>query len=441
MINLVLFFSYTMAAVATGLLVRWGSDIHANWLLAALVFLIGAFAHEVYNRKAEERRMMKRVLILKKAYDVSKQQVVETDEKIAQLEAHFTERLEETIHAQAEAMERAAQQAGARPTPVTRVSDGDTPIAEDIADVEAEVRVLHSLLEKLYSDGADSLSRVVQGVPETKAESGAPRRDAGPGLELVPETGSARILDIVRDGLRQDRVDLYVQPVVSLPQRKRRFYECYSRIRDAEGAVLTPDEYLPVAKEAGLVSAIDNMLLFRCLQLLRQLQRQENTAIFFCNISPNTLADRDFLHDFVSYMASHAELAPNLILEMDQSDIEENLSVIEPALKELGGMGYRFSMDGVTELTLDTDLLQSRFIHYVKVDAALVLDEQDPSGGANLRLLKQQLDQAGIDLIVEGIESERMLVELLDFNIDYGQGFLFGEPRISKDPTAQKPVS
>jgi cyclic-di-GMP phosphodiesterase TipF (flagellum assembly factor) len=44
------------------------------------------------------------------------------------------------------------------------------------------------------------------------------------------------------------------------------------------------------------------------------------------------------------------------------------------------------------------------------------------------------MDSAGIDLIVEKIETEQMLVELLEYSIDFGQGYLFGEPRLSKEP-------
>ena len=49
-------------------------------------------------------------------------------------------------------------------------------------------------------------------------------------------------------------------------------------------------------------------------------------------------------------------------------------------------------------------------------------------------MLRTDLDRVGVDLIVEKIESEQTLLKLLDHNIDFGQGYLFGEPRISKDP-------
>ena len=50
-----------------------------------------------------------------------------------------------------------------------------------------------------------------------------------------------------------------------------------------------------------------------------------------------------------------------------------------------------------------------------------------------MRALKRDLDRNGIDMIVSKIEKDGELIELLDHNIDFGQGYLFGEPRLSKD--------
>ncbi len=52
--------------------------------------------------------------------------------------------------------------------------------------------------------------------------------------------------------------------------------------------------------------------------------------------------------------------------------------------------------------------------------------------GNDPKLLKRTLDSYAIDLIVERIETEAMLLEVLDLHVDFGQGFLFGEPRIAK---------
>lgn len=69
----------------------------------------------------------------------------------------------------------------------------------------------------------------------------------------------------------------------------------------------------------------------------------------------------------------------------------------------------------------------------MKVDAHFFLADPDNMGieiaGADI---KKWLDRDGLDLIVEKIKNEKQLVELLDFGIDYGQGYLFGEPRLSR---------
>lgn len=424
---------YTLAAVGAGSALaqlRPEAGPELPLLAGAIVFLVGAVLHGLVARRRSDARTLRRLLALKKAHDALRAELAAAQEDIARLH---------------DAVERAAEAA----QPVTETlypasmyvppMEGDSPEAAEMQGVAAEVRVLHSLLEKLYSDAAPAASRAREGRPDDERHepSLTARGGARGGLHVVGDAeGASRILDIVRDGLRQDRVDLYLQPIVSLPQRKRRFFECFSRIRAEDGGVIAPDQYIEVAREAGLLPAVDNMLLFRCIQLLRKLQQRDYAAEFFCNVSANTLADREFLRDFIDYMESHVELAGSLVLEITQRDFEEHLPAIEADLVKLGGLGYRFSLDGVRHFGLDVPALAERHFHFVKIDAAMLLERVQAGGAADVRALKQQLDEHGVDLVIERIESEQMLVELLDFNIDYGQGYLFGEPRISKDPTA-----
>jgi cyclic-di-GMP phosphodiesterase TipF (flagellum assembly factor) len=237
----------------------------------------------------------------------------------------------------------------------------------------------------------------------------------------------------VREGLEGNRVDLVLQPVVSLPQRKLKFYEGFTRIRDADDAVLMPHQYIAIAEREGLISAIDNMLLFRCVQLVRRSQQRNHNIGFFCNISAHSLTDRHFFRNFVEFMADNVALAPNLIFEFAQSTIINRDSEMESHLRHLAAMGFRFSMDQVTGLHLDYGELMRNHFKFVKIDAAVLLSElHNPTSSIAVEDIKRIVDRHGIDLIVEKIESEPMLLELLDFRIDYGQGYLFGEPRLSR---------
>ena len=450
---------YALAAIAAGWALRAADLTGLGQAVVAglLIFLTLLVGHEVIRARRAERRTLHRILLLKRAHDRLRQELMTSRDETRRLFELIEDRggeevldaLEEAARRQSEARDRAGEAARA----------AQSPGASE--DVEAEVRVLHQLVEQLYSDDVPPVLRSRETPPppplpgaerdDARKEPNLGRTDRGSGppggrertrppLRVVADEGpnalsEERVLEIVRDGLRTDRVDLYLQPIVSLPQRKRRFFECFSRIRAEDGTVVTPAQYLDPARRAGLSTAVDNMLLFRCVQLLRRVRRRDATTAFFCNVSPHTLADREFFRDFISYMENHRELASSLVLEMAQSDFDAQRQRLGPDLKRIAGMGYRFSLDAVDRLDLDLGELEALNIHFLKIDAALILDTLEAGGEAasQLRMLKQQLDAHDIDLIVERIETERMLIELLEFNIDFGQGYLFGEPKLSPD--------
>ncbi len=308
------------------------------------------------------------------------------------------------------------------------------PDAPKLDEVVSVVRVLQTLVAELSRRPAGAPVPVSVAAPAAAAATSAPPLTA-PGASPRVITGLAEpaVLDIVRDGLRNNRVDLFVQPIVSLPQRKHRHYECFSRIRDGDGGMVGPDQYLAGAEREGLIGAIDNMLLFRCVQLVRRVQKQKRDTGIFVNISEHSLADTRFFREFVAFVADNRELAPQLIFEFAQGHVARHGAAVMLELERLARLGFRFSMDQVTDLDLDVDGLGARHFRFLKIDAQKLL-ESARGGGRRLemRAFKQALDRNAIDLIVEKIETEPQLLELLDYPIDYGQGFLFGEPRLAR---------
>ncbi len=126
----------------------------------------------------------------------------------------------------------------------TQFSEEENAELKRVSRVVAEVKVLQSLVERLtVLPPASSLSGAVTAAP-------AP---------LAGELNKEQILEVLREALRLDRIDVYVQPVVRLPQRKVCFYECFSRIRDASGAVILPEQFIAIAEQERLVSTVDNI--------------------------------------------------------------------------------------------------------------------------------------------------------------------------------------
>ena len=285
-------------------------------------------------------------------------------------------------------------------------------------DVVGEMRVIRGLLKKLTD-------KRTPGAADAMTEGFAPQIMSE---NLSPE----EILDTIRVGLEQNRVDLYLQPVVSLPQRKIRFYEVFSRIRRDDGTVMLPQQYLEVAAQAGLIATIDNFLLFRCIQLVRRVRRDKLEVGFFCNISRHALADQEFFPQLTEFLERNSDLAEALVFELSQSDAED--PVIAPRLAELRALGFSFSMDNVRALDLNFDSLAERQFRFVKLEAEKLLSGRSQAKMAiHISDLKEAMKRAGIDLIAEKVEHEPEVVGLLEFNVDLGQGYLFGEPMPARD--------
>jgi cyclic-di-GMP phosphodiesterase TipF (flagellum assembly factor) len=253
---------------------------------------------------------------------------------------------------------------------------------------------------------------------------------------------SAALLDTVREALAEGRVDLYLQPVVSLPQRRTVFYESFSRLRDDTGRVMMPAEYLAVAEPEGLVAAIDNLLLFRCVQIVRRLARQDRKVGIFCNISLASLADESFFPQFLEFLSGNKDLAGALIFELGQAAFESRGAVEARHMARLADLGFRFSLDKVIDLDLDFQDLARADVKFVKVGAQMMLDQLEETEGRLVLRSLPDLHAAdfarltrryGVEVIAEKVESERQIVDILELDIAFGQGHLFGEPRAIRD--------
>jgi cyclic-di-GMP phosphodiesterase TipF (flagellum assembly factor) len=100
------------------------------------------------------------------------------------------------------------------------------------------------------------------------------------------------------------------------------------------------------------------------------------------------------------------------------------------SLAALAERGFRFSMDNLTDLRVEPRELNERGFRFIKASAALLLNR---IGAASTDIhpadLSDLLGRFGIDLIAERIEVEGAVVDLLDYDVRFGQGFLFSPPR------------
>jgi cyclic-di-GMP phosphodiesterase TipF (flagellum assembly factor) len=253
---------------------------------------------------------------------------------------------------------------------------------------------------------------------------------AGVASESAPSRSQSQILTAVRAAVEENRIDIYLQPMVTLPQRKVRFYEAVTRLRDDKDQVLAADDFIAIAEAAGLIGRIDHMVMLRCVQVLRRLMVRNKDVGVFCNVAAATLGSPTTFTQCLDFLEANRALAPSFVLEFKQATFR-NLGPTESEhLAALAQRGYRFSIDHVTDLRIEPRELADRGVRFIKVPAALLLDQrQSSTSDIHPSDLSDLLGRFGIDLIAERIEGERAVVDLLDYDVRFGQGFLFAPPR------------
>jgi cyclic-di-GMP phosphodiesterase TipF (flagellum assembly factor) len=311
----------------------------------------------------------------------------------------------------------------------------DARLGEVADSVAADLHRNEELIDEVHM-----LERLVARMEHRLDEQGdAPAFPARLGGDAKQAPG---LLDTVREALTENRVDLYLQPIVSLPQRRTQYYESFSRLRDETGRVMMPAEYLAVAEPGGLVTAIDNLLLFRCVQIVRRLAKQDRKIGIFCNVALTSLADESFFPQFLDLLTANRDLAGALIFEIGQQAFDARGSVEARSMGKLADLGFRFSLDKVANLDLDLQDLSRSDVKFLKIGAAFLLEElTEVDGRPVLRSLPdlaaedftQLARRYGVEVVAEKVEAERQVVDILDLNIHFGQGHLFGEPRAIKE--------
>ncbi|MHB0771558.1 EAL domain-containing protein [Bradyrhizobium sp. 1.29L] len=252
---------------------------------------------------------------------------------------------------------------------------------------------------------------------------------AGP-VQTANGRNQTQLLATLRNAIDENRIDIFLQPMVTLPQRKVRFYEAVTRLRDERDQLIAAEEFISIAEASGLIGRIDNMVMLRCVQVLRRLMVRNKDVGVFCNVAASTLGNSTTFAQCLDFLEANRALAPSLVLEFKQSTFR-NLGPAETEnLAALAQRGFRFSIDHVTDLRIEPRELADHGVRFIKVPASLLLDPRRAStSDIHPSDLSDLLGRFGIDLIAERIEGERAVVDLLDYDVRFGQGFLFAPPR------------
>ena len=238
------------------------------------------------------------------------------------------------------------------------------------------------------------------------------------------------MLQDLREAIEANRIDLYLQPIVTLPDRKLRYYDASTRIRSGADAFMAASDYLPLAEREHLMPRIDNVMLVKCVQLLRRVGADSRLKGVFCNLSAQSLRDRDFFPELVEFMEENSALADSLTFQVSQRAVLDLDADELAGLKSLGKLGFVFSLDRVADLDVDFAALRDHFFRYIKIEAKTLLHDLESAGASVAAAdMTRFLDRFDLKLIAERVEDEASLTRLVEYGVDLAQGDLFAKPR------------
>ncbi len=378
----------------------------AGWLgFGALLLMVLA---EFFSARARERSAVEAELQEMARLALSlEREVVRLRERVGAFEADMQQRVEQAVD---------DQMAG---------------VSADVGVLETLVRDLGETVAALERPAPAARLPVHEPTPRYEAAAGP-----APQPSLVAPDGpfagmsEAEAMALVRKAVDQDGVEVFLQPVVTLPQRRVAFYEALGRLRLDTGEMVDAADFVPLAREAGVMPVVDNIMLFRCVRIVRRMSLKSKDVGIFCNISARTLADAEFFQQFVDFIGDNRGLAESVIFELSQAEFEALGPIEQANLEALVELGFRLSVDNVRRLDFDCARLADRRVRFVKVDGDLLISPPE-AAGANIHAadLGRLLQRYGVQLVATRIESETQVVDLLDHEAAFGQGRLFSPPR------------
>ncbi len=233
----------------------------------------------------------------------------------------------------------------------------------------------------------------------------------------------------LEQGLRHDRLLLHYQPIVNLEDGAILGAEALVRLQGADGALIPPDRFIPMAERTGLIVPMERWVLACAIDTLREWQRQGRPWQLSINVSPHHLEKGTLVQELLEQRQRTGVDLAGLRIEVTETVLlREHAQAFHDlsALKQAGvcialddfGTGYS-SLSWLSQLPVDIVKLDQSYIRQIGNDARCA---------TLIRGFVRVFKELGLVVVAEGIETEQQRQMLLAMGCQVGQGYLFGRP-------------
>jgi diguanylate cyclase (GGDEF)-like protein/PAS domain S-box-containing protein len=315
--------------------------------------------------------------------------------------------------------------AGAEPPcPILRtLRDGGTVQIDDDAFAARDGRELPVAYTASRFDAGDGVHGCVvifQDVTDRRRREDENRRDAE----------RLACLNRVEEALAEERFELHAQPIVDLGTGATIQHELLLRMRERDGRIVAPGEFLPVAEQYALVGEIDWWVIKRAAQIAGAGCPVE------LNVSARSIGDLDVLEHIERSIRQSGVPAGTLVFEITETAIVEDLQAAKVFTQRLREHGCRIALDDFGTGYGGLTYLKQLPVDYLKIDIEFVRDLATNTASQHVvQAVVALARDFALQTVAEGVEDEATIGLLRELGVDFAQGYAFARPA----PFAERP--
>lgn len=244
---------------------------------------------------------------------------------------------------------------------------------------------------------------------------------------------ASRLVARIKESIAAERYEIHYQPVASLETGEVQHVEALVRIRDEQGELIEPEQFIAKAERLGLMPAIDRYVI---RQAIGYLSRKPQVQVSI-NLSGLTLGESDLV-DYIRQILRETGVEPSRVcFEVAEQTALLDVANTEAWIRQMKALGCRIALDDFGSRFGSRSYLQALPVDYIKLDGSFTRDLD--ASTANRALTKAMIDLArlvGTEIIAEQVETESDARVLRALGVEYGQGYLWGRP-VPERPSAK----
>jgi len=234
----------------------------------------------------------------------------------------------------------------------------------------------------------------------------------------------------LRRALERNEFEVHYQPQFDLTDGRISGVEALIRWRHPEQGFLYPKEFIPLAESRGLIEDIDEMVIREAVEVVRSLNEDYDRRLrLSVNLSSSHFSDPD-LKNIIEPIVEESGLdSDRVVLEITETVAMKDVGFTSQLLNELKDIGIRIGLDDFGTGYASFSKLSRLPIDLLKVDRSLVsLMGTREEQFEVIKIIEPLARELDLNLIAEGIETEKQLDLLRKWGCGEGQGFLFSKP-------------